>query len=259
MTMVRPEYAATHATIVLALYNSLREEIKTRSTSQAGLVTLNVTAIGVLGGVFFGKADNTPEILLLIPMVSSVLGMLWTDHAINIANLGHFIQTDVKLELMKSIDLPSIPDYEVSIRRMEKRAGLRLFVLGVPILLIFAGIPLAAMLYALYVAPSRTAPRFLSPAIVSGILLVVFLWLWIQAIGRGGQLWIGKDAPASNASMLGRWKREVEQTMNGAFPGNGRVSLDQEEVYRLREENRRLQMERDTLKKALGFFASESK
>jgi transposase len=62
-----------------------------------------------------------------------------------------------------------------------------------------------------------------------------------------------------NASMLGRWKRVVEQTMHGAFPGNGRVSLDQEEVYRLREENRRLRMEREILKKALGFFASESK
>jgi transposase len=62
-----------------------------------------------------------------------------------------------------------------------------------------------------------------------------------------------------NASMLGRWKCAVEQTMNGAFPGNGRVSRDQEEVYRLREENRRLRMERDILKKALGFFASESK
>jgi transposase len=61
-----------------------------------------------------------------------------------------------------------------------------------------------------------------------------------------------------HASMLGRWQREVEQTMNGAFPGNGRGSLDQEEVYRLREENRRLRMERDILKKALGFFASES-
>lgn len=62
-----------------------------------------------------------------------------------------------------------------------------------------------------------------------------------------------------NGTMLGRWKREVEQTKNGAFPGNGRVSLDQEELHRLREENRRLRMERDILKKALGFFASESK
>ena len=61
-----------------------------------------------------------------------------------------------------------------------------------------------------------------------------------------------------NASMLGRWKREGEPTMTGAFPGNGRVALDQEEVYHLREENRRLRMERDILNKALGFFASAS-
>jgi transposase len=57
-----------------------------------------------------------------------------------------------------------------------------------------------------------------------------------------------------NASMLGRWKREVEETGNGAFPGKGQVSLEPEELYRLREENRR-----DILEKALGFFASESK
>ena len=194
MTVVRPEYKPTYATIVLAIYNSLRDEIKTRSTAQAGLVALNVTAIGVLGGFFFGKEENPPEILLLIPMVSSVLGMLWIDHAINIANQGSFIQNVVMPELMQSIDLPSIPNYEVSIRRMEQRAGLRLFVLGAPILLIFAGIPLAAMLYAFYVAPSIKTARFLGPAIVSCILLAVFLWLWIQAIGRGGQLWTGEHA-----------------------------------------------------------------
>jgi transposase len=61
-----------------------------------------------------------------------------------------------------------------------------------------------------------------------------------------------------NATMLGRWKREVEQTKNGAFPGTGRVSLDQEALHRLRAENRRLRMARDILNKALGFVASES-
>jgi transposase len=30
------------------------------------------------------------------------------------------------------------------------------------------------------------------------------------------------------ATMLGGWTREVEPTKNGAIPGNGRVSLDQE-------------------------------
>jgi hypothetical protein len=124
------------------------------------------------------------------------------DHAISIANLGRFIEKEVMPELMKSIDLPVIPDYEIRTRGMEKRAGLRLFVLGAPILLIFTGIPIAAMLYALYTAPSTTTPRFLGTVIVSGVFLAVFLWLWIQAIGRGGRLWIGGDAPASEEKTL---------------------------------------------------------
>jgi transposase len=61
-----------------------------------------------------------------------------------------------------------------------------------------------------------------------------------------------------NAYMLRRWTCEVEQTKHGAFPGNGRVSRDHEELQRLRDENKRLRMERDILKKALGFFASAS-
>lgn len=61
-----------------------------------------------------------------------------------------------------------------------------------------------------------------------------------------------------NAHMLGRWKREVEARPSAAFPGNGRVLPDQEELQRLREDNKRLRMERDILKKALGYVASGS-
>lgn len=51
-----------------------------------------------------------------------------------------------------------------------------------------------------------------------------------------------------NANMLGRWKREAETTSNGALSGNGHVSAEQDELRRLREENKRLRMERDILK-----------
>ena len=61
-----------------------------------------------------------------------------------------------------------------------------------------------------------------------------------------------------NANMLGRWKREAETTPNGALSGNGQVSPEQDELRRLREENKRLRMERDLLKKTVVFFASES-
>lgn len=62
-----------------------------------------------------------------------------------------------------------------------------------------------------------------------------------------------------NISVLGRWIRELEKDKVAAFPGNGRMSPDQEEIKRLREENKRLLMEREILKKAAAFFANESK
>lgn len=61
-----------------------------------------------------------------------------------------------------------------------------------------------------------------------------------------------------NAMMLGRWKRELEGGEDRAFPGKGRLSPDQEALHRLREENKRLRMEREILTKAAAFFANES-
>lgn len=61
-----------------------------------------------------------------------------------------------------------------------------------------------------------------------------------------------------NAKMLSRWKREAETPPNGVFTGSGKVSPEQDELRRLRAENQRLRMERDILKKTVGFFASES-
>jgi transposase-like protein len=45
--------------------------------------------------------------------------------------------------------------------------------------------------------------------------------------------------------MLGRWKREFDTKGSAAFPGNGRMASDQEELQWLRDENKRLRMERD--------------
>jgi transposase len=62
-----------------------------------------------------------------------------------------------------------------------------------------------------------------------------------------------------DGSLLRRWIKEYDQAKGAAFPGNGRLNSEQEEIRRLREENKRLRMEREILKKAAAFFASESK
>ena len=60
-------------------------------------------------------------------------------------------------------------------------------------------------------------------------------------------------------SVLRRWINGLEKDKSAVFPGNGLMTPEQEEIRRLREENKRLLMEREILKKAAGFFANESK
>ena len=62
-----------------------------------------------------------------------------------------------------------------------------------------------------------------------------------------------------NINMLRRWKHQMNEQGQEAFPGKGRLPPEQEELCRLREENRRLRMERDILKKTVTFFANESR
>lgn len=57
-----------------------------------------------------------------------------------------------------------------------------------------------------------------------------------------------------DASLLRSWKLKYGSEQNGA---KKMQESDQEELGRLREENRRLRMERDILKKATAFFANE--
>jgi transposase len=59
-------------------------------------------------------------------------------------------------------------------------------------------------------------------------------------------------------NLIRNWKRVLDDRGEQAFPGNGRSSPFEDEVRRLRAENKRLLAERDILKKAAAFFAKEA-
>ena len=59
--------------------------------------------------------------------------------------------------------------------------------------------------------------------------------------------------------ILGRWIKESENDDGHAFRGNGKLTPKQEEIRKLKSQVKRLEMEREILKKATVFFAKETK
>jgi len=54
---------------------------------------------------------------------------------------------------------------------------------------------------------------------------------------------------------LWRWKRDQAKDGEHAFPGQGRLTPDQERIRELERENEILRQERDILKKAVAIFS----
>ena len=59
--------------------------------------------------------------------------------------------------------------------------------------------------------------------------------------------------------ILGRWLKEAEDDDGHAFRGNGSLTPEQAEIRSLKGQVKRLEMEREILKKATVFFAKETK
>jgi transposase len=62
-----------------------------------------------------------------------------------------------------------------------------------------------------------------------------------------------------NVNMLSRWIKQHDADSGTAFRGNGKLTAEQAEIRKLRDEVRRLKMEKDILKKATVFFAKETR
>ena len=59
-------------------------------------------------------------------------------------------------------------------------------------------------------------------------------------------------------NLLHTWKKAVLADGTKAFPGSGHLTPQEEEIRKLKAEVKRLEAERDILKKATAFFASQA-
>lgn len=179
-----PEAEKQLVAVLLAQFNACRSEIQARSSSQALVINLNITTIGVLGGYYFGYHAN-PLVLLIIPLLSPMLGIIWADHAINIGNIGRFIQNQI-MPLIGSTIGRDLPDYEICIRSFEHQKGRRLLLLISPMLLIFALLPAAALVLAFVESATRDTSFWVLAVAGATLILIfggystsiLFGWIW---------------------------------------------------------------------------------
>ena len=67
----------------------------------------------------------------------------------------------------------------------------------------------------------------------------------------------GRDLDV-HENVLRKWVKEFSSDPVQAFPGQGQMKPEQQEIERLRREVARLKAEQDTLKKAAAYFAKEA-
>ena len=60
-------------------------------------------------------------------------------------------------------------------------------------------------------------------------------------------------------SVLRRWKKQLADDPQNAFPGKGQLKAADQELRALQRELQRVKEERDILKKALAYFAEDQK
>jgi hypothetical protein len=142
------EEEADKSTIVqaaLAEFSAVRGEIQSRSAHQWTLVGLSVTVTAaVLGFVIPQGAD--PRLLLVLPLITPSLGMLFIDHAYNIRNLGSYIGKCLSPLIVRTTGSADLLRYEHEIDRYEANLFLRL-VFGLPLTVVFTVMPLGAMVF----------------------------------------------------------------------------------------------------------------
>jgi hypothetical protein len=166
--------------VALAEFKALRDEIGSRATSSHTLININVVVSGVVAGLVVNNPGRV-ALLLLLPIVSPVLGLLWLDHAHNIRNLGDYINATLRPLIVRTLGAggDEALAWEAYVDRYERRALLRFVPLGVPVLVLFAGVPLASL--------ARTVNHVTSAwqwlLWVSGALLTLgFITLWARLI-----------------------------------------------------------------------------
>jgi hypothetical protein len=188
----QPEDKSVIMSALVAEFNAMRAEILFRATSQATLMQLNITAAGTVA--FFALADGArAPTMIIIPMLSPILGILWLDHDATILKLGRFIKTNLK-PACNTVANFNLPDYERYAEGADALPAPRFAILNftIAVFATFGFLPLAALIYAIATWKGKLLSlSFLAPTLLAVLLLVAFFTQFARRFGILPSKWAG--------------------------------------------------------------------
>jgi len=163
--------------VALEEFVKLRDEIAGRSTAQWTVLGLNATvSAATVGFVLANHADR--NLLLLLPLLTPALGLLFIDHALNIFQIGTYINDVLKPAIRKEIGSATLFGYEEWVRRWEHQTLWRLLSFGIPLVVLFTIVPLAALLSTFPAETTLSPIWFLWLAGVLFTVVEIGFWSW---------------------------------------------------------------------------------
>ena len=192
--------------VALAEFNALRAEIAARTTTQGSLITLVVTAIGIVAGLVV-KDDGDPRLLLILPFLVAAAGIHSSEQDRAIALLGTYIRDELWPHLGGLVDDESIPSWENVVsdfrnsgkHRKAKILWSSRLLSGVPGVLIFGF--------------GSVVPLVVLPFVEGALDQAIYWVVW----GLGVALTVMYAVLAPSAWLLAK---PLSETLEGYGPGN---------------------------------------
>jgi hypothetical protein len=123
--------STSQADVDLAEYAALRAEIVGHQSAQTTLVSVYLTAIGLVIGLVLSDKGVPRELLLVVPLISSGLGLFYAGHSRACLIIGRYIRIRLWPRLRGVGKGPSWEEYLLSLRRRNNSRSLRHFSLQV--------------------------------------------------------------------------------------------------------------------------------
>jgi VIT1/CCC1 family predicted Fe2+/Mn2+ transporter len=107
------------ASVELAEFVALRAEILEHQSAQATLVSVCLTAVGVLLGVVVSQGASR-HLLLVVPFVASGLGLFYANHTMASQLIGQYIRDQLWPRLQAYSEGADVPSWEMHLSSLHR-------------------------------------------------------------------------------------------------------------------------------------------